>query len=47
MNKWQARTDLTRFTNSLLATSTGRREEYFYSYENTEIRIIYIWKSKS
>ena len=42
---WKTCADSTWFTNSVLATSTGRREEYFYWYGNTEIRIIYIGKS--
>jgi len=41
---WQTRTNLSWFTNNLLATSTARREESFYSCGNTEIRTIYIWK---
>jgi len=44
MNKWQARADLTWFTNGVLASSTDRTEDYFYWHENTEIRIIYMGK---
>jgi len=43
---WQSRTDLTWFTNSVLATSTGRREKSFYWCGNTEIRIIYIYRKE-
>ena len=41
---WQTGTNLSWFSNSLLATSTGRREESFYWYGNIEIRIIDIGK---